>query len=177
MLPASSFRWLPSSITAIRALCCVPVVILAVQDMWVACFWLFILALLTDFLDGFAAKKLNAQTRFGADLDRFTDVATVVAGFLGLVLSGIFPLWLGLLFLAAGLMVGGHWFFWPKDRVGSGLRTLFSVVCLFIAWITIAWAFAVQAIGWSWTYVPITVGIMTTLTCLKRHRIVTWLNS
>lgn len=45
---------------------------------------LLVISLITDFLDGFVARKFNMQTEFGAKLDSLADDATYLLAFIGL---------------------------------------------------------------------------------------------
>ena len=57
-------------------------------------FWLFILSGISDGLDGYLAKKLNAETRIGAILDPLADKLLLVSVFVILGVQEILPLWL-----------------------------------------------------------------------------------
>lgn len=57
-------------------------------------FFIFVLAALTDLLDGALARKLGTESKCGAYLDVCSDFVLVFFTTLGLVLIGIFPIWL-----------------------------------------------------------------------------------
>ena len=68
---------------------------------WTVCAALFIGAALTDYFDGYLARRLNASSAFGAFLDPVADklmVATV------LILNGLTP-------VPAGPLAGNTWLF------------------------------------------------------------------
>lgn len=71
-------------------------------------FWLFILAGISDGLDGFLAKKMNAHTRIGAFLDPIADKFMLVSIFVILGLQGFLPIWLVIMvvFRDVGIVVG-----------------------------------------------------------------------
>lgn len=54
----------------------------------------FIIAGLTDALDGFIAKRFNAQTELGALLDPLADKALLVCSYIMLSVMEIIPFWL-----------------------------------------------------------------------------------
>lgn len=54
-------------------------------------FWIFVIAASTDWLDGLAARKLNAYTRWGEILDPIADKVLVTGAILGLLTSGAVP--------------------------------------------------------------------------------------
>lgn len=53
-----------------------------------ACFWLFIVAALTDILDGYLARRQNQVTSFGRILDPFVDKLLVCGSFILLLGQG-----------------------------------------------------------------------------------------
>ena len=71
-------------------------------------FWLFILAGISDGLDGYLAKKMNAYTRIGAFLDPIADKFMLVSIFVILGVQGFLPIWLVIMgvFRDVGIVVG-----------------------------------------------------------------------
>ncbi len=53
----------------------------------------YLLALITDLLDGFIARLSNSSSKQGAFYDAGADFVLVFAGFLGLVVTGVLPFW------------------------------------------------------------------------------------
>jgi cardiolipin synthase len=67
-------------------------------------------ASVTDFLDGFLARRLHQVTRLGAILDPIADRLCIAAATIGLAFRGILPWWLVLVVFARDivlLVVGG----------------------------------------------------------------------
>lgn len=65
----------------------------------------FIIASLTDFLDGYIARKYNQITDFGKFADPLADKLLVMAAFVGLVEISITPAWIVIIILARELTV------------------------------------------------------------------------
>lgn len=65
-------------------------------EIYVA-FWIFILAGMSDAVDGFVAKKFNLQTELGSYLDPIADKALLVSVFITLGQVGYLDSWLVLL--------------------------------------------------------------------------------
>ena len=89
-------RWinLPNGFTALR-LALVPFVILAIlHGAHFLALALFAVAAVTDVLDGAAARRLGAATRFGAVLDPIADKCLLSGVFLALAAAGSAPWWL-----------------------------------------------------------------------------------
>lgn len=144
------------------------------HDKWSVGFWLLVSALATDFLDGLAAKKLNAISKFGEDFDALTDSLVVILGLVSLSVTGHLSWWITAGTLAVGTAIGSDRIFtqprWKR-------RTVVAVTSLFVAWIGIVWLYADLAFGWSWLYVPLTAVILVGCGLLKRHRISAWFGS
>lgn len=172
--PFSHLRWLPNALTLSRAILALAAFTLALQNNWDSALWFLLAALATDFLDGLAAKKLQAITAFGEQFDALTDSFVVVMGLLSLGFTGHLSWWVILTILAAGFAVGSDRFF--KQPVWTG-RALLAVACLFIAWVGIVWSYASLAFGWSWLYVALTILVLAGCGILKRHRIAAWKNN
>lgn len=89
---------LPNILTVIRILF-VPVfvVLMALDHTWqymrYVALGVFVLAAITDYLDGIIARKKNIVTRFGKLMDPLADKILVASGFIMLTGMGIVPAW------------------------------------------------------------------------------------
>lgn len=102
----------PTILTLARAALIPPLAWAADSYRWEFAFALLALAALTDWLDGWLARRLNACTALGAQLDSIVDFALVFTLYGLLALRGVFPLWLPLLLLALFAR------FWLTRRAG-----------------------------------------------------------
>ena len=85
---------LPNLITLMRVIL-VPVVFwLLITDETQMAFLLFIVAGVSDGVDGYLAKRFGWQTELGAYLDPLADKLLIVSIFLALGVDGKLPLWL-----------------------------------------------------------------------------------
>lgn len=148
----SSNLTLPNVLTAGR-LVLVPFVVwyLAAGEIETA-FWLFVVAAVTDFLDGNLARLLNQRSVLGAWLDPIADKAMLLSTLLMLVWLGVLPFWLGLLVavrdivvllgaaayrtLTGGLEVTPTW--WGKAATAAE----FLLVSLALADLALGWGIA-----------------------------------
>ncbi len=103
--------YLPNAITLFR-IALVPVFILQlVARDYATALIVFIVAGISDSLDGFIAKRYNLVTRLGAILDPLADKTLLVSAYIMLALLGHVPLWLVLavgfrdLMIVAGYVV------------------------------------------------------------------------
>lgn len=82
---------IPNGLTIARILLCVP--LLLVRPFSAAFFAVYLLCGLTDVLDGWLARKMNAATAFGAKLDSLADLVFFAALLLIFALNLSLPLW------------------------------------------------------------------------------------
>ena len=90
-------RWraaVPSPLTSIRLLALPGVILLWLGELRLEAIGLFVLMLLSDVLDGWAARRLGAETMFGAYFDVVTDMAVILGLLAVLSASGAIPVWL-----------------------------------------------------------------------------------
>lgn len=102
-------QYVPNAITVVR-IALVPVFILALNDReYFTALIVFVIAGVSDSLDGFIAKQFNLTTRVGAILDPVADKLLLVSAYIMLAVVGHLPLWLVLTVGFRDLMiVGGY---------------------------------------------------------------------
>ncbi|MGQ3671148.1 CDP-alcohol phosphatidyltransferase family protein [Xanthobacter sp. TB0136] len=98
---------LPNLITLFRIVL-VPTIVwaIAAQEVQLA-FWLFLVAGVSDALDGFIAKRFNMQTELGAYLDPVADKALLVSIYVGLAVVELIPRWLAIAVVSRDVMIIG----------------------------------------------------------------------
>jgi len=99
---------LPNLISIARLLAVPVVVWLILADRMALAFWIFIGAGVSDAVDGYLAKRLNARTVLGSYLDPLADKLLLIAIYLLLGRAGHIPVWLVVLVIArdAALLAG-----------------------------------------------------------------------
>jgi cardiolipin synthase len=118
----------PNTITFARLILLMPLFALLVL-LWHENFWAFIVLVVlgaTDWVDGFAARKLGQVTHFGAVLDPVADRASQVVVLLTLVISGIAPLWMLIAIAVTDVLLGT--LILAYKRQGSMKITYFSKI-------------------------------------------------
>jgi cardiolipin synthase len=99
------YRALPNIVTVLRILAVPVVVVLMMDNALAAAFWVILVAGLSDGLDGFLAKRLDAVTRLGTYLDPIADKALLIAVFVCLALMGFVPGWIVCLVIMRDLLI------------------------------------------------------------------------
>jgi cardiolipin synthase len=87
-------RYIPNVITTIRILLVVPVAMALSGHRPIETLWLFCVAVASDGIDGFLAKRFGWQTDLGGILDPIADKLLLVTVFIMLTLLGNVPVWL-----------------------------------------------------------------------------------
>ncbi len=85
---------LPNYITLVRIIIAPLFVGLMIYHHYRIAAAVFLIACLTDALDGMIARLTNKKTDLGAFLDPIADKLLIVSAFVTLVLTGILPVWL-----------------------------------------------------------------------------------
>ncbi len=145
-LPASEKRFTISTLFTLLRIALSPFIVSAMaMHFWGIAFILFIIAAVSDVVDGYLARSLSEQTFLGACLDPIADKFLILSCFFALafIKSPLFiiPLWFVILILIKELiLVGGVIiiFFW-KGHIAVRPRLLgkatTAVQMAFIAWL------------------------------------------
>jgi cardiolipin synthase (CMP-forming) len=98
---------IPNLLTILRILL-VPVVVWAIsQGQMGIAFGAFVIAGVTDGIDGYIAKRFNQQTELGAYLDPLADKTLLVSIYVSLAIFGFIPPWLAILVVSRDFMIVG----------------------------------------------------------------------
>lgn len=141
----------------------------------VAALVIFIVAAITDYLDGQIARKHNLITDFGKLMDPLADKVLTAAAFIGLIGVGLIPAWCVILIIAREFMITGlrlvaaaKNIVLPAEKLGKH-KTTWQMVCIIYFLLllsvaeftpvgTAAWYQPALIIGW------VLLGVATLLT-------------
>jgi len=99
----------PNAISLARFLCVPLVVWLIVSGRAQAAFAVFVVAGISDAVDGFLAKRYGLTTALGEHLDAVADKSLIVAAYATMGIAGWLPVWLVILVLFRDVMIVGGW--------------------------------------------------------------------
>ncbi len=85
---------IPNLITIFRFILIIPIIGCLLSKQYEEAFYLFLLAGISDGMDGFLARKFKWMSRMGAIMDPLADKALMVLSYLALGYSGNLPWWL-----------------------------------------------------------------------------------
>ena len=131
----------------------------------------FILASITDKLDGYIARNKNQITTFGKFLDPLADKILVLAAMIMLVEMNKLPAWIPIIVLAREFMVSGYRLVAVEKggkviaaSVWGKLKTVTQMVAIILAFVDqngFAQCFLGGLTGFEWTYNFITTILMS----------------
>jgi len=98
-------RYLPNSLTFLRLLLALPLGWLILREQYALALATGVLAGLSDALDGFAARRLDALTRLGAILDPIADKTLITVTFVFLAAVELAPWYLAVAVIARDLVI------------------------------------------------------------------------
>lgn len=131
----------------------------------------FIIAAISDGLDGFIAKALKQETRLGAFLDPIADKLLLSTAFIALAVSGLAPSWLAIMVVSRDLLIltGIGILAWDND-FPTIKPTLDGKITTFLQLITIGFLMSnLSTEALPWLYLPlITItGIFTAFSGIR----------
>ena len=88
------FRWLPNGISIFRIFLILPILFLINARQYKIALVFFIVAVLSDIVDGYLAKKYDWRSHLGTFLDPLADKLLISSTFIILAYSGNIPFWL-----------------------------------------------------------------------------------
>ncbi len=90
-------QYLPNIITCIRCLLVLPLILVLLKQQYALAFYIFIVAGISDAIDGLLARVYGWTSRFGAMLDPLADKLLLTGSFITLGYLGYFSFWLVML--------------------------------------------------------------------------------
>jgi cardiolipin synthase len=146
----------PANLITLGRLLSVPVSIwLILAGQFGAAFWMFVIAGISDAVDGFIAKRFDMRTRIGALLDPVADKTLLVSTYVTLGVAAQLPTWLVILVVSRDLMIVGGFLLvqllsadtrWEPLMV-SKANTVLQIVLVALTLARLAFAFDDHGLG------------------------------
>jgi cardiolipin synthase len=99
------FNNIPNIITLARMLMTPLAVSMIVSDRFLPAFLIFLLAGVSDAIDGFIARNFDLRTELGAYLDPLADKALLISIYVSLAIYGGLPAWLAIAVVSRDVMI------------------------------------------------------------------------
>jgi cardiolipin synthase (CMP-forming) len=96
---------IPNLITIMRLILVPLIIVMLTQGRWMAALTLFVIAGVSDAIDGFIAKRFNMSSELGAYLDPIADKALLVSIYVTLAVIGVLPVWIVVLVVSRDVMI------------------------------------------------------------------------
>jgi cardiolipin synthase len=96
---------LPNTLTLIRFFLAVPLSINILNNNYYYSAILLLVAILTDFFDGFLARKFLWETHIGAAIDPLADKFLLISCYLSLFKSNMIPIWFTIIIVGKDLLM------------------------------------------------------------------------
>jgi cardiolipin synthase (CMP-forming) len=101
------FSSLPNLITLGRLVLVPLIMVMISSQRWVEAFVIFVVAGVSDGVDGYIAKTFNLRTELGAYLDPLADKALLMTIYVALSINGTLPAWISILVVSRDIIILG----------------------------------------------------------------------
>lgn len=98
-------QYIPNLITVVRFILVIPTVMFLLEQRYGYALIVFLVASISDALDGMLARYYQASTRFGSIMDPLADKLLLVSTFIALTYMGVLPFWLMVLIIIRDLII------------------------------------------------------------------------
>jgi cardiolipin synthase len=158
---------LPNFITLIRIMLVPVMLFFLIEGKDLLGLLIFVVAALSDGLDGFIARAFKQKTRLGAFLDPLADKILLTTAFVVLAVKGFAPNWLAIMVASRDLLImtGIGILAWDND-FPSIKPTLDGKATTFFQLVTVAFLLAHDYTGdYQWLYLPLITctGLLTAI--------------
>lgn len=117
-------KQIPNVLTTLRLMLALPIAWLILEENYAVVLWIALLAGISDGVDGWLARRLNARSRYGEIVDPLSDKVLLVSTYVSLGVVGLLPWWVAVIVAARDVLIVSaalayHWLFGRYDMAPS----------------------------------------------------------
>lgn len=162
---------LPNIVTVLRFLLVLPAGLFILRGEYDWAFAVFLLAGISDGIDGALARTFGWTSRFGAVADPIADKVLVAVVYVALASEGLLPVWLAVLVLGRDLLIvlgalAYHWLVAELEMEPTLLGKLNTLGNVVFVGLVLA-SLAAPALGWLEPAVAVGIWVMAGVTILS----------
>ncbi len=175
-----SLRWLPNAVSLLRIALIFPILVLFVNDEFGWALGLFLIAGLSDGVDGYLAKRFNWHSRLGAFLDPAGDKLLVAWTFGTLAYLHHIPVWLAVIVIARDvIIVAGSFIYHYLVRRLEGEPTRISKLNTGLEFVFLVFVLARAGYDWpdSITIIVLGAAVLVTVVISGYDYVSNWIRS
>ncbi|MDX2319390.1 MAG: CDP-alcohol phosphatidyltransferase family protein [Moritella sp.] len=98
-------KQLPNALTTLRLLLAAPICLLILDENYSAVLWIALIAGISDAVDGWLARKLNIESRYGSIVDPLSDKVMLISSYLAFAVVGLVPWWVAVIIVARDAVI------------------------------------------------------------------------
>jgi cardiolipin synthase len=141
-MTSAATKQIPNALTTLRLLLAVPICWLILDKNYPVVLWVAAIAGITDGVDGWIARKLDATSRYGAIVDPLADKVLLNSVYTSFAVVGLLPWWVAAIVVLRDLVIvtgalAYHWRFGAYDAMPSAwgkastlVQIVFAVILL-----------------------------------------------
>ena len=155
----SDFLTLSNLLSLLRIFLAIPIFVYISQSDTNLLLLVIFIAVITDFLDGYFARKFNQITELGKILDPFADKVCTTAGFIALTIYQGFPYWITIVIILRDIFILlGSFFIFKKEKFVPPSNTPGKFTVFFISLLAI-----VHILKWEEFFWPIVALVLLSI--------------
>ncbi len=111
-------KQIPNTLTTLRLCLALPICLFILDGSYQAVLWVALIAGISDGLDGWLARRLDAQSRYGSIVDPLSDKVMLTGTYVSLMVVGLFPWWATVIVVLRDLLIvsGALVYHWQIGR-------------------------------------------------------------
>ncbi len=166
-----SFKYVPNILSITRIILTIPIMIVLLKSNFTLTLILFVIASITDALDGLIAKRFRHQSWLGSILDPLADKILLVSLFIGIYILGLAPLWLLTIVLLRDIIliagIVGYYYEVGINEANEIIPSTLSKVNTFLQTLTVSLVIIAQLYPVLLVWVDLSFIIVATSTILS----------